>query len=481
MKHTRTFRAFTIVELIVAMTITVIMLFLINQMFTVTSNAVSLGVSLSDVIGGGRAMSDQIERDTLAMNKPLDVGTTGGDGLMVIVMNKLTTIPYAEPNYREGTRSVGACQIGWLIARQASSTKTGLMPIAPSSDNTLSPPVHSQLANSTAAWVWYGHVQKVNSSGLDNGVLGAGVNRVCNNWTLGRQLTFLVPDAPNTIAQSGGLRHDADVIAITHPGITGVKRYHGLTDIALCALNDPAAAYTLLGGDRSLNQAVSDSQTLYAFSDSATRYPNADYQARALALMYVTQRLRANPLPGLDADGNGTITQAEKDSPFKSGMLAQMHPILTDNVSDFIIEVAGDYADDSALSIDADGQDGTVDTYNVGGQQEIRWYGIEANAATGVAVFPDTMPPWIPSDMNPKLTTIAGGGFALVFRHDFPKAWPYMVRLRYRLHDKRGDLLGDRSPEVENAVDIGGNAPPDSNGKTNVGKWFEQIIHVNRE
>ena len=64
-------RAFTIIELIVALTITVIMLTLIGQLFSVTSNAVSLGVSLSDVIGASRAMTEQIERDSQAMLEPV--------------------------------------------------------------------------------------------------------------------------------------------------------------------------------------------------------------------------------------------------------------------------------------------------------------------------------------------------------------------------------------------------------------------------
>ena len=40
--------------------------------------------------------------------------------------------------------------------------------------------------------------------------------------------------------------------------------------------------------------------------------------------------------------------------------------------------------------------------------------------------------------------------------------WPYLIRIRYRLHDSRGSLQSNL------------------NGNTVLGKWFEQIIKVNR-
>src|SRR5690606_28262390 len=53
---------------------------------------------------------------------------------------------------------------------------------------------------------------------------------------------------------------------------------------------------------------------------------------------------------------------------------------------------------------------------------------------------------------------------AVVFRHDatdITKQWPHLIRIRYRLHDDRG--------EVESA----GN-----NGEREQGMWFEQLIQV---
>ncbi len=472
--------AFTIVELIVAMGITVIMLFLINQMFTVTSNAVSLGISLSDVIGAGRAMSDQIERDALAMNKPEDgaLGPTGGKGLMVIVLQKQSNVAYLEPGYKESTRSVYSCQLGMLIRRDVGTNKTGLMPVAPANSTTFSVPDLTPMANVEAVWVWYGHLQKVDGTGVDNGTLvpPTGLNRVCNNWLLGRQATFLVAtaadlDTPSpVIARAAGVWNNAVVTGITHPNIGSPLRYHGLTDIALCSLNSPTAPAALLGGDVASNPPGSPN-TLYAFN-GPDRFDNATYQARAIACMYESQRLRANPLPAV----------IDKANPFPPGQIAQMHPILTDNVSDFIIDVAGDYEDDGALSINADGEDGTVDLHN----GEIKWYGLEANTVTGTFAFPTSMPPWIANastttDMSPKSAALANGGIALVFRHDFPKHWPYLVRIRYRIHDKRGDLLGDRSPENDGSPLVTAETAPGAVGKTNVGRWFEQIIHVKRE
>ena len=57
-------------ELMVAITITALMLFLVSRIFFDTTTAVTQGIATSQVIDNSRAISDQIERDAEAMVGP---------------------------------------------------------------------------------------------------------------------------------------------------------------------------------------------------------------------------------------------------------------------------------------------------------------------------------------------------------------------------------------------------------------------------
>ena len=66
----RTRRGFTLVELIVAVSIVTLMLVLVNQIFNDTGRAVSQGIELSEVISSERAMQDFLQRDAAQMIGP---------------------------------------------------------------------------------------------------------------------------------------------------------------------------------------------------------------------------------------------------------------------------------------------------------------------------------------------------------------------------------------------------------------------------
>ncbi|MBI1370880.1 MAG: prepilin-type N-terminal cleavage/methylation domain-containing protein [Planctomycetes bacterium] len=148
---------------------------------------------------------------------------------------------------------------------------------------------------------------------------------------------------------------------------------------------------------------------------------NATSDTVALTYTYGTQRLRVNATsPGGAPSGS---------------QLAQMHPLFVPNVSELQIEFAGDYATGTTNSAPPDG---AVDTDASG---NIKWYGISLSPPGVTALT---------------ATNIAKGW---VFRKTNAAMWPYMIRIRYRMHDDKGVVPGsDNQP----------------------GRWFEQVIRVNR-
>ena len=445
---------FTILELIVALSVTVLMLVMISALFTATSDGVALGMAVSDVVGAGRSIADQLERDSDRMLSPTNLKP----GFMVIVCQQVNGVAYRDRRF-EKTRDVRTDQIMWMYDRAAPGAKVGEQPITPVDANTFSSATRTQMASSNAIRIWYGHVKKTTASGADGGNLGApGENRLANNWALGRQALFLVDDAAAISAinrTTGALAAlaTADVSGMTAWSGTptppaSLKLFHGTTDVAALRYSgDPLTQPgTLMGGFGASTDPGIYRHTLWV--DEA----EGKYQDRALAHMFLDgNRLWANPYPRPNPLVN--------TSWITSGQVGQMHSLLMDNVSDFIVDFAADAVADSNIPDDANGFDGAPDVDPT--TRETIWYGLgrQPNAASWTRNKPGVASPIVPSP--------AGGGVGFVFRHGKANSvtWPYMIRIRFRLHDQRGELLGDVSPE------------PDA---TNVGRWFEQIIKVRR-
>ena len=230
-----------------------------------------------------------------------------------------------------------------------------------------------------------------------------------------------------------------------------------------------------------------------------------DYRVRALQQMVFASpsssgRLAANPYPA-GAD-------------YEPWQLAQSHAILAEGCSDFVVEFAAD--------TDGNGEVDTVtreESNNVYGDDraegEIKWYTddrtFNSNGSTGTpagrtfdASSPLTFPlPGLPANVpgrtgdfssdypaplqeqkeyrvqvyEPESVALASVptrdfSSAFVWRHDafdpdsaadgndeFYCNWPYLLRIRYRLHDGAGRLAGPDSAQ---------------------GIWFEQVLRVDR-
>ncbi len=415
---------FTILELMVAMSITVLMLFLINRLFLDTVNAVSQGAALSQVLPGSRAISDHLVRDAEAMIGPAD------DGILIIVNQVIGDtdndgqfdpgegVPCLLPDGTEVNRLVRSDQL--IFIRDAAR----IDPVAPrSADNFASS------SNAPYARIWYGHLLRTNQDGSPpSGGLGTDPNRLCNNWILGRQALFLQDD-PSYIGTDDVLPSGAVVGYGTqiNPAIPAELRM-GLTDVAWYSFNNPLSSNPLLVGP-----------TGALFEDSMTYF---NYRLRARSLTFYDQRLHVNPHP------TGTT--------FQSAQIAQMHPYLVENVSDFVVEFA----------IDLD-NNGEVDTYGYGGPLDpdntIRWYGLND-------------PPSYPAiNEQPKYEINPGMPNPTIwfFRHDYAPFWPHLIRIRYRLHDRHGRFQGERQYTSDHTD------PQWAAHRS--GQWFEQIIKVNRQ
>ncbi len=448
--HAKVRRAFTILELIVAISITVIMLLLINALFQATSNGVSMGMALSDVIGAGRAIGDQIERDATEQFSPIG----NPPGVLVIICEKLDPVPYRFRGV-EKTRSARSDQLMFTRRLQGAS-KFNEEPITPIDNSTYSSASKTQMAGAEAIRVWYGHVLKTNDLGTAVTGIGApGRNQYANQLALGRHALFLVggPTAP-TFNRATGAVSDAAVAGISLTGVASPRLFNGLTDVAHLRYQGGATEATAAPGVFIVGETGSG-----GINPGTLWLGDANYHTKALSYMFTgTNRLWTNPFPKIDPIASATWVTA--------GQVAQMHPLLMDNISDFIVEFAADAVDDNDPdTMTTDGFDGEPDRDLNG---EIIWYGLAPNPATNSQGPPAS---WDLRDIPGLVSPVASSSnpVSYVFQHggDNGKLWPYMIRIRYRVHDSRALLGGDPSPE-----------PGDT---SNAGRWFEQIIKVRRE
>jgi len=420
------------VELLVATSITLVMLFLIDRVFFDTTQAIGQGVALSKIMSQSRTISEQLERDARAMVGP----KTPSGGFLVILNKQIAGVNVIDYVGNNQPRAIQSDQL--LFISEAKSLEA----IAPGSTNNYA----NTAAGAKHVRVWYGHVLRTNPNGTGPGGGGLGAvgspNEIGTEWILGRQALFL-RGLPTGFAGVHAITalYDSDVdYAMTNPFGGGEKLYMGLADVC----DDELGDITVVGTGTAIPPQLGDG------------LPSATYALRSYEYIFGQQRLRVNPKP------NGNT--------FESWKIAQMHPYFMENVSDFFVEFAGDYEDNTNGNV---GPDGLIDTDMVGGTGtgDIKWYHDSNPPAVGVGGFNDPtvpIPPITPTspfyDTAPGLAHADG---AFVWRHNDDSAtnsrWPTMIRLRYRLHDRNGRFNEEVSPGVQQG-----------------GKWFEKIIRVKR-
>lgn len=450
--------AFTLTELVVAMGITILLIMLAGVVFQSTGEAVSRGIQLGDTIASHRAFQQQVQADFDQQVGPVQNATfLAGEpaGFLVITQNKVErAAAMPEASSVRGETSVRDLRDdGLLFVRHAD----GLQGVSPRDKTSFAPagPDSGLLAN--YALVWYGHVDRTESTGtlvaspnmsLANTTSQASPNYVGWNWILGRQAKLLAESGAPSIHANTAL-HDAPVSGYGTPGDPGYPvplavMISGLADVA----NQPLRTITGGGGGTGVLEVL------------AATGSDAAYRTAALNYTYVPQRLRTNPLPA--------------DTDFAAWQVAQMHPYFMPNVSDFVVEFAADttYADTNGDFVD---DNPAVDRDASG---NIRWYGLARDwNVDGDTTDPeDTQLPTFTGNVitatgsyayGPSVATFAANlnaDRAWVWRHDRPESWPYLIRIRYRLHDTDGRL---RSSDP-------------LTGRPVAGRWFEVIVPVNR-
>ncbi|MEO0476364.1 MAG: hypothetical protein AAF085_10420, partial [Planctomycetota bacterium] len=136
--------------------------------------------------------------------------------------------------------------------------------------------------------------------------------------------------------------------------------------------------------------------------------------------------------------------------------------------------------------------DGQIDT-QFGGQSSsadapVYWYDtLSRNPVIATNLFV-----WArPGNGIPPLAINTANQNAFVFRVDDNtpftdttspvSSWPYLIRIRYRLHDTRGRLTSNYNPALFDDLDNNGDGNTDEVNEDQIsGRWFERIINVPR-
>ena len=422
---------FTLMELIVSIAIMSMMMFLINRIFFDTTEAVSRGIATSKIIANTRTIGEQLKEDFDAFMGPraytaspsYPIADSQAAGFLMIV-NKKKIAPYLDARNKDGIvqagRSVRTDQLCFIRKTTNLTPQTSLTATRFTGSAT----------NASYCRIWYGHLIQMSETGnipTDLGLSGT-ADEYATNWMLGRQVLFL-DDSVTTSDYYAN--YDQTLWNIN---ITSNPFYMAESDI----LNISLVQSSSPGSGGSATVGIMD--VLEAARDSSSR---SDY-INALRVnknyIFETQRLAVRTTPNINTLNRNNI--------------AQMHPYFMNNVSDFIVQFAGDY--DSSIST------GSIDLYTNG---NIIWYDQDNPPPTASTdPFGNTSPTNEPYYFTPG-TTAADATF--IFRHDDITNWPKLLRIRYRLHDPKGELLG---------FDVDTNGVVLDQGEP--GKWFEVIVKI---
>jgi len=332
--------------------------------------------------------------------------------------------------------------------------------------------------------LWYGHVSQLDKDGNDlaldlgqrsTNATSPNPNRLAQDWVLGRQALFL----RDTFTAGGQIYTDGvGAFDRVHnaPGFNALAQ--AVTDVSIMTLDD------LTGSTGALDGIPSNRYKEIILGKRIINTPNSKI---AGGMVYSRVPLLTLPSP------TGTDLES-KD-------IARNHTYYMGGVSDFIIEFAGDLVTDhdyANLPTETHRPDGELDRDPDG---RIKWYtGISANYKER----PGTNPPVISADLpvtyfpprpgangsggyqarasTSDLSGVARAGAAFIWQHEpagndraeFRDAdftgWPWMLRIRYRLHDRRGEFEGR---QITNLVT--GESEPEP------GAWFEVIVPVNHQ
>lgn len=485
----------TLIEMMVALAITTFVVLVVNQLFNGVIQTVGRGTQAGEILQRSRAFDEQIATETELIisggrqpaTEPYDwygrmVGPKGREpgqpgGFLVVVQRLITNVPVTiddqlKLNY---TNNVRSDQLMFIYDQQPMFDQTGkkrLPPLAPANINSYGGDMINSI-NSDYVRIWYGHVLQVpdgvpadtyppaSISQIDLGNQTAdNPNALAQDWVLGRHAMFLMKDGINPITSVAYTPFGIHINGVTaFSGLNGIsgspaRTWNGIADVSSATLQD------LTGNPL---------QVVGMPVASATQY-----QAQILSVGHAFFPLLTSGKPA-----SGMMRPIET---------AASHTYFMGGVSDFIVEWAGDVVTGesfipTAASIAA-GPDGELDRDEDG---RIKWYthspysnpvlavgGLPANNINAPVTYPVPTRP-SPNQYPPYNTTPpARADAAFVWQHEGSPgftSWPWMLRIRYRLHDRRGQFEG-REITVNTAT---------RETEPEAGAWFETIIPVNSQ
>lgn len=492
---------FTLLELIVSLGVAAVMFLMIDRIFNETQRAVTAGIKTGEIMVKAETIGDQLQRDAEIMLGPKSGASIANRGCLIIGQKLYRAVPVSDGNYTPNAASLqplidtgDSIAVGPAGRREDirsdqitffvdGGSTTKIPSLTPKDQSTLAADRHFQYGR-----VWYGHAAITKPDGtIGSGAFGmfdshANVNAenlYANRWVLGRQ-NLLFRDSAYTFS-GGEIYGSYTVSGIDIKPSTTVNVTNSAINVAS---PPPPRLYT----------ALSD----VCFQDLSTVWenlvnPNA-YPTEPLGFSYLDNRLWVNR-----ALTGGRQPNARA---FTSAGMSQLHPLLSGNISDFIVEFAGDYdvtAGIDVLAVTLSGTDANGVAYNIP-SESIKWYGFWFNnpsegrrnpASPYAVVLPASYDATLPTVFKVTANSPTAQDFAststgsnesyylgdaapaatnadavFVFRHDDDTAgtnkWPYLLRVRYRLHDDNGVIASTTDA-----------------GRT-MGKWYEHIIRVPR-
>ncbi|MAX27150.1 MAG: hypothetical protein CMJ19_21855 [Phycisphaeraceae bacterium] len=416
---------FTLMELIVSIAIVSMMLFLVNRIFFDTSEAVSRGIATSKIIANTRTIGEQIAEDFELMQPP--DSTPGNNAGFLIITQQEYTAQYLDGRDADGIRQAGRTvrsdQLCFIRSRNGATPITNTDTTSNSFTGSFDP-----LNLPDYCRVWYGHLRQYPESGIPTHTLGdtGTPDTYATNWVLGRQLLFLDGSQPG----------NAYCVYGTSAPWTVATRgffYLGFSDVLKKDLRNGTSTGLL-----------DDLEPTFPTTITRSDYKDLLYGPNRFYVFPDNYRLAVRTTPTL--------------SQLSASEIAQMHPYFINNVSDFIVEFAGDYESPAGLDMD--------------GSNNIKWYDLDTElpmaSSEPFEIDGGTDPNAdVANNTNPYLARGSGAAATdtartIIFFHNDANYWPQLLRIRYRLHDPKGELMG---------LDETGTT-------TEPGKWFEIIVKV---
>ena len=504
-RTTRQSLGVTLIEMMVALAITTLVVLVINQLFNQVVQTVARGTQGGEMLQKSRTIDEQLARETelsiIDAQNPEGwlsrmVGPAGrygkndadGPGGFLVVVQHTVDAPLTleEQIQSQGTvrQTIRSDQLMFVYDQDSpldSGTKR-LPALAPSSRYNFTGDQRDSLYAEYAR-IWYGHVLQIpdgrdpetinvaNSADYNNFDLGisnaANPNAIAQDWVLGRHALLLTDSLPTSASDISTLPYGPYVNGTSVAAASVMQAPSGTTRLGngLCDVANFSLEHLII--ERPPASVTADHLPMAGLNSSPTYNV---FQGSVLFMSFASTPLLTSAKPL----GSTNSMRAWDNSP--------SHTYFMGGVSDFIVEWAGDLADGVFNDTIPPGRvnpDGELDRDSNG---NIKWYTSPAYAnhpAGGAYTFnaPITYPAPPPNQYTPTVNPALLAGFprasnAYVWQTEGSPGftqWPWMLRIRYRLHDRRGEFEG-REMVVNNST---GQTVPEK------GQWYEVILPVN--